>query len=268
MSKYIFMLCFCWLAVLQAQEPPKLQWTLEKPQAQYIIADKLNFLYVVSDNSIEKYNEQGALIGTYRENNLGAIHSVDVSNPFQLLVFFDEYSKAVLLDRTLSESYRFSLQDISGGVFVQAVGLSSDNQLWWYNTEVFELQKIDRNGNILRQSLDLSLLLLNLEFQPRRIVEHENLVFLHDPITGIAIFDVLGNFVRFVELPNQKKLHFFQHYIVFLRQKELTTYHIGRRETQIEKIPSFSPDEYDDIIIGQQRVWTQKKGEICLFKLF
>jgi hypothetical protein len=267
MSKYIFILCLCCVAALQAQEPPKLRWTIEKPNAQYIIADKLNFLYVVSDNSIEKYSEQGALIGTYRENNLGAIHSVDVSNPFQLLVFFDEYSKAVLLDRTLSETSRFSLQDIAGGIFVQSVGLSSDNHLWLYNTEVFELQKIDQNGKVLRSSLDLSLLLLNLEFQPRRITEHDNLIFLHDPITGIAIFDVLGNFVRFVELPNQKRIHFFQHYIVYLQQKELKTYHVGRREIQIEKIPSFLPEEYDDIIIGQKRIWTQKNGIICYFTL-
>ena len=158
MHQYLSFLLLYFAATLTAQDAPRLSWTIDRPDLQQWQADQVDFLYLVANNSIEKYDQKGQLLATYRENNLGAIAKIDVNNPFQILVFFEEYGKVVLLDRTLSEQQRFSVGELEGGDFLQAIGLSSDNQIWLYDTELFLLRKINRNGKTIRQSLDLSLL--------------------------------------------------------------------------------------------------------------
>ena len=267
MHQYLSFLLLYFAATLTAQDAPRLSWTIDRPDLQQWQADQVDFLYLVANNSIEKYDQKGQLLATYRENNLGAIAKIDVNNPFQILVFFEEYGKVVLLDRTLSEQQRFSVGELEGGDFLQAIGLSSDNQIWLYDTELFLLRKINRNGKTIRQSLDLSLLLPNQDFRPTSICEHQNTVFLHDPNSGIAIFDPLANFIRFLPLPNQKTIHFFGLYILYMDAGKLKSYNLSRREQQIEQFPDFDSSQYDDIILTNFGFWTKKDTKISFFSL-
>jgi hypothetical protein len=267
MRQYLIFTLLLLANVLLAQDAPSLRWTLDRPDVQQWQADEVNFLYLVGKASIEKYDQKGQLLATYRENNLGPIAKVDVNNPFQILVFFEEYGKVVLLDRTLSEQQRFAVSDLDGGDFVQAIGLSSDNQIWLYDTEQFLLRKINRNGKTIRQSLDLSLLLPTQDFRPTSICEHQNTIFLHDPLSGIAIFDPLTNFIRFLPMPNQKVIHFFGLYIVYMEAGQLKSYNLSRREHQNETFSDFDSSQYDDIILTNFGFWAKKGTKISFFSL-
>ena len=63
-----------------------------------LAADNLGNGYVYDLNTIIKYSPNGDSIGTYSNNRLGNITSIDVTNPYKILVFYADYSIIVFLD--------------------------------------------------------------------------------------------------------------------------------------------------------------------------
>ena len=184
---------------IQAQDDLKLQLIKKIDiKSRFIEVDKLQQLYIVTDDhTLQKYSPDGELLKYYNENNIGAISSIDVTNPFQPLVYYGEYQIGVMLDRSLSEIFRFRLGDLNL-YQIDAVGLSSDNLLWLYDPNSFKLKKIDKNLRTVTESLDLTGILEN-SFLPVKLVESDNKVFLFDPNYGIIIFDLMGNYIKTIK---------------------------------------------------------------------
>lgn len=161
----------------------------------FVEVDRLQQFYAVTDDhTLKKFSASGDLVKSFNENSLGAISAVDVSNPFQPMVFYNEYQTAVVLDRSLSELYRFKLGDL-GFTQVDALALSSDNMLWLYDPNNFKLIKFESNGTVNLESPDLTMILEN-SFFPIRLCEAEFKVFANDPDNGLLIFDNFGNFIQ------------------------------------------------------------------------
>jgi hypothetical protein len=193
-------------STLYAQESDFSEIKTLEIEGIHVEIDRLQQIYVVQKGGgLEKYSAEGKLLFRFNENNLGEIKSIDVSNPHQLLLFFGDYQTIVLLDRSLSEINRFDLTDL-GYLQVEAVGLSSDNQIWVYDPNELLLQKIDQNGELVQESPDLSAI-LDDAFMPNRLIERDYQVFLNDPDYGVMIFDVFGNYQKTLEI---KGLSYFQ----------------------------------------------------------
>jgi hypothetical protein len=187
--------------IAQAQDPAPTMKVLATVniESRFAEIDRMQQLYVVTDDhTLQKYDNKGILVKTFNENGLGILTSVDVSNPFQPLLYFEEYQTVVVLDRSLSELYRFNLNDL-GYVQVDAVGISSDNQVWLYDANNFMLKKIDSRGAIQKEGPDLSATLRD-DFLPRKLIEQEYNIFVNDPDYGILLFDLFGNYQRTIKI--------------------------------------------------------------------
>jgi hypothetical protein len=164
-------------------------------KTRFVEVDRLQQIYAVSDDhTLMKFSASGEFQKSFNENNLGAISSVDVSNPFQPMVFYNEYQTAVVLDRSLSELYRFRLSELNF-TQIDALALSSDNMLWLYDPNNFKLIKFESNGTVNLESPDLTMILEN-SFFPKSLREAEYKVFANDPTNGMLIFDNFGNFLQ------------------------------------------------------------------------
>ena len=88
--------------------------------------------YSIKNNILTKNSETI----TYQYNNLGLgnITRVDFQNPLQIVVFYKNFNTVVLLDNQLNEIKKIDFNLKSTPVTLEAVALSSQNQIWIYDS--------------------------------------------------------------------------------------------------------------------------------------
>ena len=88
--------------------------------------------YSIKNNILTKNSETI----TYQYNNLGLgkITRVDFQNPLQIVIFYKNFNTVVLLDNQLNEIKKIDFNLKSTPVTLEAVALSSQNQIWIYDS--------------------------------------------------------------------------------------------------------------------------------------
>lgn len=192
-------------ATLQAQPVFNLRHRITQP-ATLLAADKLRQLYIVTpDNKVIKYNPEGRELYRFNNNTLGTLSLMDVTDPFNLLLYYPDFQVAILLDRTLNQLGQFNLWEY--GLFQpRAIGMANDNLLWVYDEVNFTLKKLDRQGQVAAQSDNLNLLLPRPP-KPIALLARNNRVYMNDPAMGILVFDNFGQYLRTLAI---KDVTFFQ----------------------------------------------------------
>ena len=72
--------------------------------------DPLGHFYILDESDrLSKYDTTGLLLHHVVNPNLGHVHSIDVGNPFKILVFYRDQQSVILYDKTLSEIQRIQL---------------------------------------------------------------------------------------------------------------------------------------------------------------
>lgn len=94
--------------------------------------DNQKSIYSLKNNILTK-NSDGI---TYQYNNLslGKITNVDFQNPLQIVIFYKNFNTVVLLDNQLNEIKKIDFNLKSTPINLEAVALSSQNQIWIYDS--------------------------------------------------------------------------------------------------------------------------------------
>ncbi len=94
--------------------------------------DNQKSIYSLKNNILTKKSD-GI---TYQYNNLslGKITKVDFQNPLQIVVFYKNFNSVVLLDNQLNEIKKMDFNLKSTPITLEAVALSSQNQIWIYDS--------------------------------------------------------------------------------------------------------------------------------------
>lgn len=163
-------------------------------KGQQMTTDKLLNSYVATnENELVKFSPKGKELYRYSNFDLGEISYIDASNPFNILIFYEEYQIIEILDRTLSKTASFDLS-ATDLLNVKAVAMSNNQQIWIYDELNFKLKKMDALGDIVFESADLSNLLLT-NFSPTFMVEKGGNIYLSQANHSVFIFDVFGNYI-------------------------------------------------------------------------
>lgn len=70
----------------------------------------------------------------YNNLSLGKITNVDFQNPLEIVIFYKNFNMVVLLDNQLNEIKKIDFNLKSTPVTLEAVALSSQNQIWIYDS--------------------------------------------------------------------------------------------------------------------------------------
>ncbi len=164
-------------------------------QGKSIAMDQLNNTYLITDDDeLIKYDSNGKEVYNYSNFELGPIQKIDASNPFNLLIFYQEYQSVEILDRTLDKTAEFDLFQ-SNAPNIKAVGISNDQNVWIYDEINFRLKKLDTSGRIIQESIDLSNI-VDKDFSPNNVIESLGQVYVIAPHHPIMAFDIFGNFIE------------------------------------------------------------------------
>ncbi len=122
--KVLFHLLFLLPFALSAQVAPI-------SDIRFFGTDALGFSYFERQN--ELYKQKGTERVQYQHFGLGRVHSIDVQNPLQTLVFYRDFNTCVLLDSQFSEMTRINFNQWPEPLQPLAIGFAAQNQLWVYD---------------------------------------------------------------------------------------------------------------------------------------
>jgi hypothetical protein len=155
-------------------------------------------IYVVSTtNQLYKYASDGRLLATANFNYSGNITSLDITNPLEIYVFYQELNRVVFLDNNLAFRGSIDLQQ-SNLYMALAVARNYANGLWVFDASDLMIKKIDKDGTIAQTSGNIRQF-TGVNFTPQNILDNGNLVFMCDSANAILVFDVFANFKK--EMP-------------------------------------------------------------------
>lgn len=154
----------------------------------------LGELYTIDiNNQLKKYDENGDSVGVFNQvTQYGKLSYVEAQNPWKVILFYENFSTIILLDKYLQVIGNINLR--SKNIFrVKAVTTSYDNNIWLFDEQDNKLKKIDDAGNLIFESVDLRLL-FDEALTPQKIIDRDGYVYLYDPSHGLYQFDYYGSF--------------------------------------------------------------------------
>jgi len=191
----VLFILMCFAMPVKAQDDSLFNFLkkIEYPISSFEV-DNLGELYVINiDNQLKKFNEKGDSVGVFNEvKKYGKLSYVEAQNPWKAILFYQNFSTIVLLDKYLNVLGNINLR--SKNIFqVKAVTTSYDNNIWLYDEQENKLKKIDDNGIVLSQTVDFRQLFESVP-TPQKIIDRDGFVYLYDPQKGVYMFDYYGSF--------------------------------------------------------------------------
>lgn len=227
--------------------------------------DQLRNVYTVTKtNEVIKYNPAGEVQFRYNNNTLGNLVFIDATDPFNLLLFYPDFRSVVLLDRTLSETGAFDLFNLDV-IDVPAVGISSDNNLWIYDDIKFILKKIDRNGKVVQESNNVSLV-LDKTLTPNFILERSNALYINDPECGILVFDLFGNYTKTIDVKGLSQFQIIDQQLVYWQDGKLHVFNLKSLQTRSTDL-QLPPDEEQLVRIEKDRLYVRTGPSLKIYQM-
>ena len=198
--------------------------------------DPMGNVYVVNDNNLVKYDATRCLSADYTNPHLGRIHSIDVSDPLRILLYFRDHNQILWLDNYLSEIRSPLFLDELGMDQALLVCASSQGGFWVFDGLTAELKYFNAQLQIVHQSMSLNVI-MDPDIPPVFMMEKNRQVFLNVPGTGILVFDRFGNHSKTLpaEVPGtfqvtDQKLYYFN-------GETLQSHDLRYGENEIVEIP-------------------------------
>ena len=232
-------------------------------ESKYVTTDKLGQVYIVNTNDeLIKYDTEGKRLFEYFDRTLGEISLIDATNPFQILVFFEGFQTVVWLDRTLNPISRTNFTDF-GFFQINTISVASDNRIWIYDNTTFQIKKIDNQGNVITESLELNNITDSL--YSNFIIEKNNRIYLNNPETGILVFDNFGQYLETIPFIGLTNFQIADNQLWYQWETEFRSYHFQTLETQRIELP-FQVKANQAVFKQKNNWYWVKENEVMIMK--
>ena len=150
----------------------------------------------------------------FYDSSLGAPTLVDVMNPFEIIVYYQDYARIILLDRTLSEIQRIELNAYADLQQAGAVARGLRNDIWVFDDWDYQLKLIVPGQGLRSVTNDLRLQ-LGVDMPPAAIlVDGTTIGLLAHDRRQLFVFDNTGRYRRTVKLPSAGYLGWSSPYLL------------------------------------------------------
>lgn len=204
--------------------------------ATFITTDNLGNLYLVANNELKKYDNDGNLLKTYSNKSSGKLDFADVSDPLKILLYYKDFRKILFLDNTLSPTNDPILLDNLGIMQPNLVCNSYENGFWIYDQQDFQLLRIDKNLKVSNQSGNIAQL-TGQGINPNYLAESSNMVYLNDAENGILLFDKFGTYSKTIPIKNLPSFQIIDDNIVYFSKYQLFRYNLKTFEEETLNLP-------------------------------
>ncbi|KAA3645207.1 MAG: hypothetical protein DWP98_11895 [Bacteroidetes bacterium] len=207
----------------------KLIKTIHK-ECNFISTDRLGNLYLVGNHSITMYNKSGDSLREFNSRKYGEITYIDATDPYKILVFFQDYNLIVFLDNYLSTNgSTIDLQEL-GYDQVSFACQSREKGIWIFDQLKQQLIKLNENLELSKSSINIGQW-LGETIQPTYMVEQNNQLYMYCSNKVIYVFDHFGTFIKKIIINEMQNPQILQNHILYLNESQLCSYNLNTFET-------------------------------------
>jgi len=224
-TRLIIIFIFC-LQLLFSQDKPLFEKAFALEADHFIGTDALQCIYYIKNEVLYKRSEEKTW--SYQNVGFGKLSSVDIGNPFKIILFYRDYNTVIVLDNNLNE-----LTGAIGlaGANYNLVGFASENDLWLYSKDDNLLKRFNyQNKNI--QLLTQPLSFYQKDFLAEEIFSDNQKVWLGGT-QGILTFNQYASFLSFTETSDIRNFTPLKNGFLF-QKKEALVFISQAGEKQIE----------------------------------
>ncbi|MCI9846658.1 hypothetical protein [Flavobacterium pectinovorum] len=134
--KILFLLFIaCFFSTVFAQNQKKTSTSVSHftiDADEFLGYDSFGYSYQIKNNVFSKIKETEVF--EYKNVSLGKITKTDILNPLKIVLFYEDFNSAVLLDNQLNKITEINFSQNNIPIVVTGIGMSTQNQLWVYNS--------------------------------------------------------------------------------------------------------------------------------------
>jgi hypothetical protein len=233
-------------------------------QGNAIDVDNLGDVYLVANQDLIKYKNNGQLFRSYSNKSLGSISSIDVSNPLKILLFYKDLSRLAFIDNTLTEQKESLYLERFEREFSSLACTSNDeNGIWLYDPVAFSLTRYNPKMNIKAEVKNINQL-TGKAINPTWMIERGNRLYLVDTQNGILTFDIFGTYLKTIPLKGITKLWVAGEMLVALNDKrELLTSSLSGIEQETIALPTA---DFIDICWNGGKIYMLDKQRLTVYE--
>ena len=165
--------------------------------ASAVEVDRLGNIYLMKNNVVAKYDADMNFLCAYDNYPAGSMSSLDVSNPFKVIVFYSEFNKLIYLDSKLAELLSPLMLDDAGLYNIKVVCSSSFGGFWVFDEQNSCVRRVNPSLEVSQQGTNIYDKLGDADVVAMR--ESINYLFLLTDNGKVLILDKFGNFYRTFE---------------------------------------------------------------------
>lgn len=196
----------------------------------YFTIDALNNVYIKDINNVyTKISAEDNKVFNLKNDVGYGSFSIDVINPFKVLVFNSNENKIQFYDKTLSKVSEIDFEDaeeISDEIFVINSG---ENKVWIYDKQQNKLFKYNYTSKNLIETEDLKWI-SDEGFNPFYFQEVGRNVLLQSEDFTVILFDNFGKKQKSYSFFKEKVVGFNQQKIYFLNKNNILFYDLIKNE--------------------------------------
>lgn len=229
--------------------------------------DNLGKLYLVgARQQIKKLDNNYDSVGIFNElRRFGPLHSIDVSNPLKVLLYYKEFSTIQILDRFLNVRTTLDLRN-TGILQATAITQSYDNNIWLFDELDGKVKKIDEAGRMLLESPDFRVV-FDSPPQLIKLEDHNKFLYGYDASLGLLVMDYFGAYKNLIAFKGWNNLHGISQGIVASDSAGLVYYKPGSIEVKRQPLPPEILTALKIRVYNQQLYVLSASGKLTIYRL-
>ncbi len=206
----------------------KLKTTINlETKAEVFTTDNLGNIYVYDNKLLKKYNAKGKLLSTFRGRILSKLNNIDVTDPFNILLYYKNSNSIVFLDNNLSKIGNTINLDKLGFYSVKAVCKSKQIAIWILDEYENKLLQYNFSTKQISQQIYLS---QNIQEQVK-IKEQGNFIYFQRENSKIDIYENTGLLLENLEFKSKNIFQFKGENIMMYNKNYIYSYNIENKQT-------------------------------------
>lgn len=265
--KFSFLvLAFCLISLpsVSAQK-----WTLFKKNdsldCRYFLTDHLKNIYIITNkNELLKYDGEGYFDSRFSFKKFGRIASVDVTNPFKIILYYTDYQCIVIIDAALNPIKTIFLNDM-GVANAGAIAMGDGGHIWIYDAGVNKILRYSVDATGFKLSYKSTTLDQNLSgLLVNQMLIKDNYIYMNVPTKGILVFDQLGKYLKTLDIMNASGIQIIDNQLFYKQKNQFFRFNLQTLAKTLINLPEdVSGDRY--IQIQKGRIYAQRSTSIDVY---
>jgi len=258
----LLLLTYCFGAFSQSKFELIKEYDYSYPQFS---TDPLGNIYFINNAELIKIDFRTNQKVSYSNNLSGKISSIDVSDPFRIVLYNKVFNKISFLDNRLAEiTSTISINDLDY-YNVAAVCQSNSGGFWIFDQNLDELIYFNQNLEQQKKSSQISSL-----FDPEKelgeifMLEKNDYIYLGIKDQGVLLFDVYGTYIKSFPISDIEHFQVVDNKIIYYKMGKLRLYNT---QTFTLKDLDLPIDNALDVRFEQNKIFILTMEKVVIYRI-